>query len=298
MDGTEITTAGGHLLAFGAADTDRLRGLPERQATRAVAERGGVAFAAHPFSEGSAISARIGRPHPWSDRDDPNLTGLELWSLLTDAAEDWTGPRSAARFLRAPNVNARAPRPRHLREWDAACRRRRVVGIGGLDAHQSGLRARRGRRPLSLMPNERYFRSLATHVLVPADAAGFAAERDAVLDALRSGRCYLAMDWHRPATGFRFWADGPAGALEMGEEARAGDWVLRARTPGPATIRLLRDGLVIASKLKGSAIELATRAPGTYRVEAWLPTTAGELCWIVSNPIYLRRERQEGCEGE
>jgi hypothetical protein len=149
------------------------------------------------------------------------------------------------------------------------------------------------------MGNDRYFGSLATHALTRDPRAdGFAGERDALLEALGSGRCYLAMDWHRPATGFRFWAEDGDRRVEMGQEASVGTWTLRAQSPYPATIRLIREGIPIAIRSESTAIEVITAAPGSYRVETWLPSTAGELCWILSNPIYLRGQGGKRREGE
>ena len=73
---------------------------------------------------------------------------------------------SSLAFLRDPLRYLDGPPARHLAEWDRLCRRRRVPAIGGLDAHQKGVRLRgRVRTP---MPNARYFGFLQTHALVGA----------------------------------------------------------------------------------------------------------------------------------
>ncbi len=64
-----------------------------------------------------------------------------------------------------------------------------------------------------------------------------------MFDALRAGRCYIAVDSVAPASGFRFEADD----VPMGGEAPAGRRTLRVRTPLAARLRLLRDGAEIAS---------------------------------------------------
>lgn len=82
-----------------------------------------------------------------------------------------------------------------------------MVGIGGLDAHQSGIRL--GRRVLSPFPHRRYFRFLRTHVLCERPLVGeLEHDRAEVYRALAEGRCYLAVDAHAPASGFAFWAEG------------------------------------------------------------------------------------------
>lgn len=112
-------------------------------------------------------------------------------------------------------------------------------------------------------------------------------DRALVYDALREGRCYIAVDALAPARGFAFWGESGDSTVVMGGEAAAGDWTLRARLPRPAELRLLRDGVQVAS-VQGAALNVAVSAPGVYRVEARLPYRGRMLTWILSNPVYLR----------
>jgi hypothetical protein len=176
------------------------------------------------------------------------------------------------------------PPRENLIEWDRMCRSRRVVALGGLDAHQIGVRVR-GRVPLRLMGYARSFRQLRTHVLCsePPDGS-LGHDRALVYDALREGRCYIAVDALAPARGFSFWADG---GVPMGAEATFAGQSLHATTPRPAALRLLRDGAMVAAA-HGASLDHEARAPGVYRVEARLPHRGRELTWVVSNPVYLR----------
>ncbi|HET6548968.1 MAG TPA: CehA/McbA family metallohydrolase [Solirubrobacter sp.] len=285
--GHEISTRGGHLLAFGTAAEIPHHDRTEDELCADVAAAGGFGIAAHPFSRGWRVSRTIGRPHPWGALGAPGCVGLELWSLATDEAETWTSPRQAWRALRDPRV-IDGPPERHLRLYDALCARRRMVAVGGLDAHQQGVRIRG--RVRSIMPHARWFGLLRTQVLLdrpPDDGA-------AVLAAVRAGRCYLARIDLAPTTGFAFTGRAQDGrALRMGEEGRfaaaAGDeapaaaWRLEARVPRPARLRLLCDGRVVATGA-GRTLGHDARVPGAYRVEALL----GARRWIVSNPVYLR----------
>ena len=77
------------------------------------------------------------------------LDGVELWSVLTDAAEAWRTPAEAVRWLRNPEAAVAAgPPAHHLALWDALSARRRVPAIGGLDDHSeaSGFVAGSARR--------------------------------------------------------------------------------------------------------------------------------------------------------
>jgi hypothetical protein len=75
----------------------------------------------------------------------------------------------------------------------------------------------------------------------------------------------------------------------MGAEAPAGRRTLSARVPLPARLRLLRDGVELASAA-GTALEHEVDEPGVYRVEAYRHAKGRERTWIVSNPVYLRAE--------
>ena len=144
------------------------------------------------------------------------------------------------------------------------------MGIGGLDAHQIGMRIA-GRVPLRLMGYPRSFRQLRTHCLLERPFTGDgAADRDAVYAALRSGRCYIALDSLAPARGFAFWGDG----VEMGEEApyAGGRRAARQRAAPRASITLLRDGAPVA-RAHGTELDHRAEGPGVWRVEATLPPT-------------------------
>jgi hypothetical protein len=158
LAGVEISAGSAHLLAFDLQDVPRPDGDDPREVCRAVAAAGGFGVAAHPFSAGSRMLPLVAPPHPWPALEDGCCDGLELWSLVTDTAEGWRTPAEAIRVLRAPEAGPDGPPAHHLAAWDRLCARRRMAAVGGLDAHQSGLRI--GRRVLSPMPHDRWFRLL------------------------------------------------------------------------------------------------------------------------------------------
>lgn len=260
--GEEVTPDENHYLAFGVERVIRKSGRTPAEVCRAVAEEGGFGFAAHPFSAGSKLFRRRGMPF----RDLDCVEGLELWSFVNDAGEAIERWRDVPRFVLAPNRFIDHPPARNLRAWDELCRRRDVVAIGGLDAHQVGIRVGRW-VPLRLMSYKRSFRTLRTHVLVDGEPS-----RESVFSALRAGRCYIAMDSLAPARGFSFEHDGGS---------------LRVSVPRDARVRLLRDGEQVA-ETTGRALEHRIAGPGAYRVEAYLHAYGRERTWIVSNPLYFR----------
>jgi hypothetical protein len=283
--GHEVSPKAGHLLVFGLDREIPHAGRTEREICAAVTRAGGVAFAAHPFSEGSRMSKLIAPPHGWTLLE-AVCGGIELWSLGSDAAEAWRTPWEAAAFLRDPMRYLTGPPVRHLERWDRLCRSRRVPAIGGLDAHQHGIRIRG--RVHSPMPHARYFGLLQTHVLLPAAPAGdLATDRAAVYAALGEGRCYLSFEALAPGAGFRFWAEADGAAAPMGARVDPGRWTLRAVLPRGARLRLLRDGVPV-HEADGDRLEHTIDAAGCYRLEARLPDDARERLWLVANPVYVR----------
>lgn len=282
--GEEVSPRGGnHYLAFGIDEEVNGRGLSARQVVKAVGAAGGFGFLAHPFSQGSERFPKLGKPMPWHDLEAPGFAGIEVWSLLTDTAERLASVREVARLIARPLPFLAEPPRRNLEAWDRLCAVRPVVGIAGVDAHQLGLRVG-GRVPLRLYSYRRSFSFLRTHVLLDEPTTGNGAgDRDAVYAALRSGRCYMAVDALAPARGFRYTATGAF----MGGEVAAGA-ELSVSVPRPATISILRDGATVATR-SGTELRHHAAEPGVWRVEVTLPDASGrERAWILSNPIYVR----------
>jgi hypothetical protein len=251
-----------HYLAFGLPDPLDHRGMSGVEIARAVRERGGFGFAAHPFSRGSERFRQ--QPMPFEDLSE--VDGIEVWSFVSDLVEHVDSVRGALRFLLSPERLVTGPPEDNLRRWDELNRERRVIGIGGIDAHQFGKRLPGG-LVLRLMGYARSFRQLRTHVwteeLVTGDLEHDQAQ---VLGALRAGRCYIAVDHLAPPAGFAFWADGDG---------------VHARVPRPASLRLLRDGAEVTRLESAASLDHAAAEPGSYRAEARL----GGRVWILSNPV-------------
>lgn len=281
--GEEVSPRGGdHYLAFGIDETIDHAGLDAAGICRAVRDRGGFGFAAHPWSRGSQRFSRA-RPMPFSDLACDALDGIELWSFANDTGERIASLREAARFLATPGRVLDHPPPENLREWDRLCRERRVVALGGLDAHQYGKRIGPV-VPLRTMAYRRSFRHIRTHVLADEALTGdVERDRELVYAPLHAGRCYIAVDSVAPARGFHF----EASDLPMGAEAPAGRRTLTVRAPLPARLRLLRDGEEVGTA-SGTSLELDVEEPGVYRAEAYRHAHGRERTWVLSNPIYLR----------
>jgi hypothetical protein len=292
LAGHEVSPIGrNHLLVFGVDEEIDWRGRTPAQIAQAAREAGGFGFAAHPFSTGSQRFRRVsslGVSMEWEDLD--CLDGIEVWSFLADNGQRLASVREAARFIARPERYVTLAPRENLDRWDRLAARRRVVGIGGLDAHQFGFRI--AGRVVRLMGYARSFRQLRTHALLREGFDGsLEHDRALVFEALREGRCYIAAHSVAPASGFRFFGESDGGGLvQMGSEADAsgGGWVLRAALPRAADVRLLRDGAEVARAREARSLEWRAEGPGVYRVEATLVTHGAERTWVLSNPVYLR----------
>jgi methylmalonyl-CoA mutase cobalamin-binding subunit len=279
--GEEVTPSDrDHFLAFGI-DEEISRRMSGPEICDAVRAAGGFGFAAHPFSLGSERFKRPGIAFGELDC----LDGIELWSFLNDTGERVRGYRDLARMIFRPQSMIGGPPERNLREWDRLSRSRRVVAVGGLDAHQFGIRVA-GHVPLRAMSYKRTFKQLHTHVLCRRPVTHeLEHDRALVYEALRAGSAYIAVDALAPARGFAFWVTRRDGEIvPMGAEApfEAG-MTAHVRVPRSAHIRLVHEGRVTADS-QSDALDYPLDRDGVTRTEVMLRNRA----WIVSNPVFLR----------
>lgn len=273
--GEEISTRSGHCLAVGIPGSIP-RHRPTEEVIADIGSHGGLSFIAHPHGVYKPFLRK--RDHSWKDWGVDAFTGLEIWSYMFDWAQQFRS-RRWSECLANPDGILLGPDPKTLSRWDEAGRRRRVVGIGGVDAH-----ARRYRViNRVIFPYHDLFRKVRTHVLAARPLTGDSGSDTAsILDAIRAGRCFASFDLLASGTGFRF--SSPEAGLSMGGEAPfSGEVGLLVESPRAASLRLIRDGL-FHREAEGTHHVFRTAGPGVYRVEARLEGRP----WIFSNPIYLR----------
>jgi hypothetical protein len=286
--GSELSTPAGHVLGVGLDrdpawrfNGDGLDGLED------VRDLGGIPFAAHPFSARADLR--------WSGWDLPGPWGIELLNGDSDARR--AGPRvllSIGLYRLNPGyalLQGLNPPGEALRRWDEMLARRDVVGLAGADAH--GRLTLTRRRSIRFPSYEALFSQARNHLLLDRPLAGVAAaDRAAVVDALRRGRFYLGLDALAPADGFRFTVEG-----SLGERWTMGDHLapregLRAvaggRVPRDARVVLLRDGRAVGEGKEALAVPLP--GPGVYRVEARVP--GWPVPWVITNPVYVHGDRE------
>lgn len=283
--GQEITPPeGNHFLALGLDHVVSRRLLPQQYVDE-VAAAGGLGFIAHPhYPEPKRYPLQT---YPWQDWTVSGFTGIEIWNYTVDWLTDVTHVGRLALALLHPDRTVEGPDPRTLARWDKMlvsgwARGRRVVGLGGTDAH--GI----------LYSYRRMFKTVRTHVLLADEWSGDGAADEAlVLDALQNGRAYVAYDALHDATGFQFTAEGGRGhrgqTVPMGGvfSLPAGGAWFTVRAPREGRITLRSPDRVVA-QVEASEMEYRLTAPGVYRVEARLSGRGGWRPWVFTNPIYVR----------
>jgi hypothetical protein len=291
IDAVEISTSGGHYVALGLGPTPYPLGGAPSAVVEDVARLGGFGFAAHPDSPRPELA--------WTDWTTP-VDGLEWLS----ADSEWRD-ESRTRLARVLLDYAMRPGPAlasildrpvtTLRRWDALTTGRPVVAIAGHDAHGGIGRGAEGGQglPVAGVPSyEASFRTFSVRAVVGAPPSGEAsADARALLDALRNGRVFTAVDAIAGPAVLDFQAARGGHQSPMGSVLEPGPAVLRtwgSLVPSARTV-LLRDGGEVASA-DGGVLELdEAQARGAYRVEVHVAGAPGTppVPWLVSNPIYF-----------
>lgn len=280
--GVEVTSSRGHALVLGLDRCPRWRYAHPDEYLPEVERMGGTAFISHP--ERSERGKLYRRPQAWPDLRTDSYAGIEIWSYMHDWV-DWAYPWHLIAGVRDPDAGIIGPHPEVLRKWDRVALRRRISGVGALDAHELRFPVPRLKwSALKVLPLEYVFGTVRTHVLLPEWSGDAAADAAALRDALAAGRCFTAYDFIGDSTGARFEARRAGEIAVMGDEAAAGgELEFVVEVPQEAEIALLRDSEVIAN---AKACELRHRdaRPGVYRAEARL----GNRPWVFTNHIYVR----------
>lgn len=276
-----------HLLVYGAEREMSPQAADPQALIEAVGQAGGVCFLAHPFDPGSRLDADLA-PIPWVDWDVEGYAGLEIWNAMSEFKGLLWSRLAAIVYAYFPGLGLRGPSRSTLRTWDALLAAgRRVTAIGNADAH-AGLH-RLGPFQRVIFPYETLFRWVNTHLLVEEPLSGEAvADSRLIYDALRAGRTWVGYDGIASTRGFRFHVRSGVEIALIGDEIkRAAAAIIEVETPQRGSIRLLKDGQVVA-RARGTKLNFTTAETGVYRVEVHR-TFRGQRCgWIFSSPIYVR----------
>jgi hypothetical protein len=272
-----------HYLAFGIKEAFSTR-LSAKEYVKRVKESGGIGFLAHPHEKRKHMVEHP--PYPWTEWELTDFTGIEIWNHMSEWMENLTDQNKYQSFIH-PLKSINAPPQETLSIWDKLNLTRKVVGIGGVDAHAHKYNVL-GFVEVEVFPYKVLFKSIRTHLLVAEDLPKKDDEKSLnktkliIYGALASGSCFFANDYQADSKGFRFYAEAGKKKYQMGETVEYnGKIMLHVFVPSPnSDIMLIHNGELIET-IDGNGAEFLVKAPGIYRVEI----KHNKKAWIYSNHI-------------
>lgn len=299
LDGVEISTSGGHYIAFGMAPSPYPLGGEPRDVVEDVRRLGGIGIVAHPDSPRTELQ--------WRDWDLP-FDGMEIVNLDTG----WRLPQEASRWAAVGRLlgallaypfrpeeamaNLLTPDRTSLERYRSLANSRRIIGVAGSDAHarldlwsadpqESGI-------SLPLPGYESVFRALTVRVR-PREALVDDPQRaeESLLAGIRAGHAYVAIDGVASPPTLRFTAERGQQRFEAGDELAGGESAtlrVESNAPRPFTTRIWHDDHILAAGNRGEGLTVEATAAGAYIAEIRATDRSGEPPWIISNPIYIR----------
>ncbi len=272
-----------HYLALNINETYSTR-ISAKEYVRKIKEAGGIGFLAHPHEKRTHMAEHP--PYPWTEWDTRDFTGIEIWNHMSEWMENLTEENKYKAFLH-PLKTIEAPPAETLKVWDDLNQERKVVGIGGIDAHAHKYNIL-GFLEVEVFPYKVLFKSIRTHILTDKkikkdnSTTGIEAAKKIIYKALREGRCFIANDYHADSKGFEFYAEAGEEKYCMGESPGfTNDIKLIVKLPvDKAEIRIIRNGRLY-NKTESSNYEMKIKSRGIYRAEIFHNGNA----WIYSNPI-------------
>jgi len=270
-----------HYLAFGIDEPYSTR-LSAKEYVSKVKTSGGIGFIAHPHEKRSSMKEHPA--FPWVEWDSKDFTGIEIWNHMSEWMEGLTEENKYNRFVH-PLRSILTPPEETLAKWDELNIERKVVGIGGVDAHAHKINVL-GFFEVEVFPYKVLFKSVRTHILTnePADKKDVQKSKRLFYETLREGKCFVSNYYHGDARGFRFFAEADDKIYHMGDLVPLRNNVkLRIFLPNiSGTIKLIRNGKII-DETENIDSEFIISEKGAYRVEIYLEGKA----WIFSNHIRI-----------
>lgn len=273
-----------HYLAFGL-DRTLPEGLSAPEFVREVKKLGGLGIIAHPdeVREMKSIPA-----YPWTAWNVDDFDGIEVWNHMSSWLEG-VNKGMKIKYLLHPRSILRAPAEETLRKWDEIAERRRILGVGSLDAHASEYWW--GPFRMTVFPYKVQLQSIRTHILMesPLLPEDFAGSRRNFMRSLSESRVFISHYRWGNARGFRFWCESPNQYAIIGGAMREHPKIVfKVQCPDPGTIKLIHRGKVIAT-CEGDYAEFPSNGAGAYRIEVF----KGDKGWIFSNHIRILHSRDE-----
>jgi hypothetical protein len=293
ISGEELSTSAGHFLALGLpAGWERPKVPYDRTLLAAARAAGAFTVIAHPYHPRT----------PWTDWKTSDFDGMEIWNedavwrqnnvldlLIALLIYPENDQLAMVRLARTPELN--------FAKWDELLAQRPVVGMCGSDVHaKTKLSRTLFIRFPGYVPS---FEVAREHVLLGASAGGGAdaarASGAEILEALRHGHSFCALDALYPSSGFSTRVSSAGASGGPGDSLFwAGSGRISITVPAGASrplIKVFHDGQEIIEKQAWSVDEVIP-GPGRYRVEVFLrqPGLTGWrrwTLWAFTNPVYV-----------
>jgi hypothetical protein len=297
LDAVEISTRGGHYLALDMPAAPYPLGGDPRDVVEDVKRLGGFGVVAHPESPKPALM--------WQAWDAP-FDGIEWinpdtsWRVRLQGgwSSRWSMFAALATYaIRPAETMARllAGTALQVERWQAVALTRRVVILAGADAH-ANLALGNGdpiddRFSLPFPGYEASFRTMSVHARLEGSLTGNpTTDARMIMNALRAGHAYVAIDGLATPASFEFSATSGEETVGQGDElAHAGPITLHVKSNAPSsyTTAVWHGDKLLASFNGETDINQAVDRPGVYRVEISAPSKDGPSPWLISNPIYV-----------
>ncbi len=274
-----------HYLALGIQKTISTR-MPALEYVKKVKDDGGIGFLAHPHEKRNSMKEHP--PYPWTEWNSEDFTGIEIWNHMSEWMEGLTDQNKYNYFIH-PLKSIVSPPRETLEVWDKLNQQRKVVGIGGVDAHAHKVNVF-GFMEMEVFPYKVLFKSIHTHVLcdeelIPSiETHEINKVKKNIYKSLASGRCFISNYYYGEAKGFRYFAEDDKKNYQMGDLVPMSKNIkLSVIIPGQGgETRLICNGNEIDRKT-GINIDFFAKDKGVYRVEVFQDQNA----WIFSNHIRI-----------
>lgn len=284
--GAEIAPEGGNrYLVIGdepIQGVEKLKDKDPQAVIDEIARQGALGFISDPDSQGSKRFGRAAKP--WTAWDAQNYTGLALWNLTTDWFSQVERDTSTVQDHKEFESALAGARTETIKRWDQLLQKRKVVGIGEVEAYD--LKLDFAGESVQVFPYETALKTITNHLLLtkPLDKNPGKAKKQ-ILEALKAGRLYVSFDWWDDPTDFVFEIDNGKKTALMGEEIAMGEKTeLVVTVPEEALINVFHNGESIHEE-ENDEVLIEISQPGVYRVEAM----RDNLTWVLSNPIWVKK---------
>lgn len=281
ISGSEISLFDGVLLAAGVQKPSYKISPVAEEAVDDIEELGGVSIVAHPF----------GKKNKWKKWELERIDGIEIIDLDDETREK--GILKIFNALLIYPLNSRfslltlIERPvEALQIWDEELKNKKISGFYGLNLH--------GKIWIFPFSYSKIFDLMRIHIPIDGKKPErFEEGKRIILEALKEGNFFSAIDGAGESRGFRFYAIGKE--KETGKELETGSTIL-IQLPFKSKFEatLFKDGIKFFSTREKEA-KLKLREKGVYRVEVYLkdnPALKKDIPWIISNPIFVgKREK-------